>query len=339
MTEFGGKVLFSAFGATGEELYITDGTAAGTVLVKDIRPGTASSNPFDLCVFGNLCYFQAADDLAGTELWRTDGTAAGTVMVSDINPGTAGSSPKGMIVAQGRLFFSATSASTGEELFTSDGTANGTVMVNDIFPGLAGSSPSRFVAAGSGVYFSADSGSGLELHVSDGTAAGTGLVCDLNAAAPGSSPTDLTISDGLLYFAASSDIYGRKLFRLGVSPASVEATGVGCGGQAPVLTASHPLLGGTCTISGRGPNTGARLLIAGLPSPPFRVPGLVAADCAIWVNLSLTLVVPLPASANWSIPVGIPNTPSTIGVKVMLQAAHDPLPLSLSNGLQLTIGR
>src|SRR5262245_18081748 len=45
----GGAAYFVANdGDHGEELWVTDGTAAGTLLVKDINPGTDSSNPSDL---------------------------------------------------------------------------------------------------------------------------------------------------------------------------------------------------------------------------------------------------------------------------------------------------
>ena len=45
-TAVGGSVYFSADdGVTGRELWKTDGTAEGTVLVANITPGSANSNP------------------------------------------------------------------------------------------------------------------------------------------------------------------------------------------------------------------------------------------------------------------------------------------------------
>uniref|UniRef100_UPI00056C1DDD hypothetical protein n=1 Tax=Microcystis aeruginosa TaxID=1126 RepID=UPI00056C1DDD len=68
------------------ELWKSDGTAAGTVLVKDINPGSSSSYPGSLTAVGNTLFFTAYDGLggSGTELWKSDGTAAGTVLVKDI---------------------------------------------------------------------------------------------------------------------------------------------------------------------------------------------------------------------------------------------------------------
>ncbi|CAN0304389.1 unnamed protein product, partial [Ectocarpus sp. 12 AP-2014] len=41
----------------GAELWRTDGTGAGTVLVKDTYPGERSGSPTSLTVFGDYLYF------------------------------------------------------------------------------------------------------------------------------------------------------------------------------------------------------------------------------------------------------------------------------------------
>src|SRR5215472_9379010 len=83
--------LFAARDAVyGNELWVTDGTTAGTSMLLDINPGYASSNPSDIVSLGNgKALFSASNGTTGYELWITDGTAAGTYMVKDINP-TAG---------------------------------------------------------------------------------------------------------------------------------------------------------------------------------------------------------------------------------------------------------
>src|SRR6185295_10658417 len=49
LTSAGGTLFFTASdAATGNELWKSDGTAAGTMLVKDINPGAASSGPASL---------------------------------------------------------------------------------------------------------------------------------------------------------------------------------------------------------------------------------------------------------------------------------------------------
>src|SRR5439155_5431040 len=79
--------FFVASEANGRELWKSDGTAAGTVLVKDINPGPGDSSPDGLTNVNGTLFFAAFDPTTGRELWKSDGTAAGTVLVGDINPG------------------------------------------------------------------------------------------------------------------------------------------------------------------------------------------------------------------------------------------------------------
>src|SRR5689334_4571835 len=132
-------------GVAGWELYKTDGTTNGTVLVKDIRPGRDNSQPGWLTYSGNgtTIFFAADDGSHGVELWKSDGTAQGTLMVKDINPGPNGSGPGSLVNIQGTIYFSATDGVNGVELWKSDGTDTGTVMVKDIASGPTGSSPTQ----------------------------------------------------------------------------------------------------------------------------------------------------------------------------------------------------
>ncbi len=72
--------------ATGKELWKSDGTEAGTVLIKDIRSGSGSSEPENFLNINGVIFFTANDGVNGVELWKTDGTPDGTVMVKNINP-------------------------------------------------------------------------------------------------------------------------------------------------------------------------------------------------------------------------------------------------------------
>ena len=85
LAKFDDRVLFQANdGVTGQELWVSDGTEAGTVRVKDIASGPASSNPNGFVRFGNDAYFTADDGINGPALWKTDGTEEGTVMVKPV---------------------------------------------------------------------------------------------------------------------------------------------------------------------------------------------------------------------------------------------------------------
>ncbi|MBV8386489.1 MAG: hyalin, partial [Acidimicrobiia bacterium] len=196
----------------GHELWKTDGTNAGTVMVKDINPGQVGSavddsyDPYLTNVNGTL-FFSANDGMHGRELWKSDGTAAGTVMVKDINlipDGTVslsgGSNPSGLTNVNGTLFFQADDGIHGGELWKSDGTSAGTVMVKDINPTMrttntthAGSWPGRITDVNGIAMFVADDGvHGEELWKSDGTEAGTVMVKDINPGSANSFPDLLT---------------------------------------------------------------------------------------------------------------------------------------------------
>ena len=90
----------------GTELWKTDGTESGTVMVKDISSGVEGSNPEIVAVHEGTVYFTASDGLNGYELWKTDGTESGTVMVNDFFSGTGSSSVKEVTVTESGLVLS-----------------------------------------------------------------------------------------------------------------------------------------------------------------------------------------------------------------------------------------
>src|SRR5262249_32169391 len=80
LVNVGGTLFFTARdltdGAThGRELWKSDGTPEGTVLVKDIEPGPSDGFPDRLTNVGGTLFFAAFDSINGTELWKSDGTA------------------------------------------------------------------------------------------------------------------------------------------------------------------------------------------------------------------------------------------------------------------------
>ncbi|MCC6001142.1 MAG: hypothetical protein JJU19_09825 [Pararhodobacter sp.] len=127
---------------------MTDGTEAGTALVRDINPGPAASEPiftFRNTIDGQIdgrVLFSADDGTLGRELWITDGTEAGTRLLKDINTGGAGSFPNQFVTLAGaRVVFSADDGIHGRELWVSDGTEPGTRLLVDTVPGMQGGAP------------------------------------------------------------------------------------------------------------------------------------------------------------------------------------------------------
>jgi ELWxxDGT repeat protein len=217
LTNFNGTLIFAAYtSATGRELWRSDGTAAGTVMIKDIRPGSGHSieytNVNNFLVIGNTLYFSANDGVNGIELWKTDGTTSGTVMVKDINPGSNGglnvSNNRNFTDVNGTLFFYATDNLNGTELWKSDGTTAGTVLVKDIRPGTIGSTPGLLTSFQGQLYFEAHDGTGgYDLWKSDGTAGGTSLVIDKM------DPAGMVVMNGDLYFTTSTSALGNELWK------------------------------------------------------------------------------------------------------------------------------
>ena len=181
----GQKLIFAGRTAeTGIELYVTDGTPAGTQLVKDILPGPLDSEPYDGVMMNNTLYCTAFTNTEGRELWKTDGTTAGTTLVKDINPGAEGSNYPGAYspIANGSYFlFAARGTSDGRELWKSDGTTGGTIQLKDINPGADSSNPDFFSNFNNIILFSATTNSqGSEYWRSDGTPEGTFMLKDIN---------------------------------------------------------------------------------------------------------------------------------------------------------------
>jgi ELWxxDGT repeat protein len=181
LTVVGNRLFFAADDRQhGVELWQSDGTTAGTTLVKDLAPDSANAYPEKLTTVGNLLYFQATDGMVGAELWQSDGTATGTVLVKDLNPGAASAYPSGLTAMNGQLYFLARTDSATNQLWKSDGTANGTLAVADVPIDYYYLTP--LTAIGNKLYFSGfDELHGDELWSSDGTTAGTGFVKDLDA--------------------------------------------------------------------------------------------------------------------------------------------------------------
>jgi ELWxxDGT repeat protein len=161
-----GRAVFAAEdGANGRELWVSDGTAAGTYLLADLWPGTfnpypgsgdypGSSSPSNFVALGpGRILFTASDGDRGTELWITDGTADGTRIVADLWAGTtipypgasptaAGSRPGSILaLGDGRAVFAAEDGEHGRELWITDGTEAGTRLVADLWEGGGSGNP------------------------------------------------------------------------------------------------------------------------------------------------------------------------------------------------------
>ncbi len=199
----------------GYELFVSDGTDAGTVLLKDINV-SGNSSPSGFFRYNGHIYFSAIDAANGRELWRTDGTPAGTILIKDINAGVMSSSPSGFNVLNGELMFFADDGIMGGELWKTDGTTAGTVLVKDVNSGVSGSYHGASTVANGILFFSAYDGiNGVELWKSDGTDAGTVMIKDLHVGGQfdGSNPENLITVGNTVFFKADDGSSGKEVWK------------------------------------------------------------------------------------------------------------------------------
>jgi len=159
----------------GSELWVSDGSAEGTKIIKDIVPGTGSSRPVYLTVVGDKIYFRAKTESNGEELFVSDGTEANTQLI-DIIPGAESSLPTNLTAIGNELYFSADDGISGRELWriTADGTLE---LFQDIEPGSDGGGPEFMTKVGASLFFRASGNAGSELYKVDFNDPCFGVVC------------------------------------------------------------------------------------------------------------------------------------------------------------------
>ena len=202
--DFGGRLVFSATAATGGmEVWISDGTAAGTVEFIDLNPGPAPSFPFAFAPLGADLLFVADTLATGAELWRADANGNVT-LVTEMKPGSAdgfATNFRGFLDAGGVLLFSG-DAGAGAEVWVTDGTSVGTALFADLEP-AGGSQPLDLTLIGPGsVLLSAETAlHGRELWRVTGTGSKSVIEIDPTVQTVGSEPDELAGIGQRLFFA------------------------------------------------------------------------------------------------------------------------------------------
>ena len=182
--------------AAASELWVSDGTAAGTERLRTFPARVQVLGATDGQAFFTTPLQLDPQHSSPSLLWRTDGTREGTVT---LGPATRSSDQdvSSAIVLHGALLFSGCTPAWGCELWRSDGSPAGTRRLREIVPGSGGSAPRGFAVLGDLVYFFASDPTGVALWQSDGTARNTQRVLSLP---PFSLPHALVVQGGRLYF-------------------------------------------------------------------------------------------------------------------------------------------
>ncbi len=213
-----GNLFFIANdGTSGNELWFSDGTEAGTTLLKNLYTNPNASNAVYFCIMNNKLYFiSSKSPLFNTDIWATDGTANGSSIATSLSGQVSA-----LYVVGNKLFFGfgGTGASASNKgLYTSDGTSAGTVRVKDLDLNvmLNFSTYGTGIAKNNTFYFVGNDGvNGDELWKSDGTEAGTVMVKDITAGSLSGLNFQSFLTNGYnnkFYFVAFDQTYKRRVW-------------------------------------------------------------------------------------------------------------------------------
>jgi ELWxxDGT repeat protein len=203
---YGGSVYFvSETGGTGVEPWKTDGTADGTVRVKDIYPGVAGSGPRLFHEMNGELYFVAYDATHGVSFWKTDGTEAGTTFVYDPNPqGTSFDIGQLKVFGQYRYYSAPGVVWKADADFTT---------VQPLLAGSNSSAPTHLTAVGDKFVFTGTGSFGQQqLYASDGTPAGTFPIVTGAEADPPILMGEFVSTGPRAFFTAATTAAGRELW-------------------------------------------------------------------------------------------------------------------------------
>jgi len=200
--------FYSSQVANAGRIWTTNGTSAGTRLVKEVAlSGTGSSyyeNP--ITPMGKKVFFRGITSEHGAEPWYSDGTFAGTNLLKDIYWGYSSSRPEDFTAAGRYVYFNANDGTHGNGLWRTDGTPSGTKML------LYGAKFINMTAVGSNLYFCHENGfanlNGGSLQVADGNS--TREIMQFKQFAM---PSNLTQVGNQLFFTVDSDYYGIELWK------------------------------------------------------------------------------------------------------------------------------
>ena len=215
--------LFSTF---QKELYFSDGTAEGTILLAD--PETAEVDLNSLSngtAFQGYFLFTMSTEEHGSEPWITDGTAEGTRLLKDISPGfqTDGfphsSRISSAFLLNDEVYFICWAEGSGLSLFKTDGTTENTDFLFSLKEAINFLSIEHVFTFQGEIYLEAVTlAHGYELWKTDGTLSGTRLVKDIWPGSAGSTELSgirrsTTLTENHIFFNANNGEHGYELWR------------------------------------------------------------------------------------------------------------------------------
>jgi trimeric autotransporter adhesin len=204
------SIVFTANSKTyGRELFISDGTEAGTKLVTDVSVGNASSTFWDVTAIDTACYFVTNIDANTVQFWRTSLVTPAAVLLKTFPVSGIASGQHGQFTKAGNsVFFITRAASYQMELWKTDGTVAGTSRIfafaNNVFP-------DKLKAFNNNLVFIAQNSQGInQIWKSDGTQAGTTIIKDVDTQY---GVYEFAIYKNNIYFPASDGVTGYEMWQ------------------------------------------------------------------------------------------------------------------------------
>jgi ELWxxDGT repeat protein len=202
----GGLLFFVVYQTNSTELWVTDGTAAGTSRLRAFPLYPFSQGVYPLGDVRGKLVFLPAQLTADRDLWISDGTPLGTRRITEIAPG-GGNGFGRYWASTGTLgFFDADHPTHGTELWVTDTTALGTRIVVDLAPGTGSSRPAHLTPLNNGIVFTWLFGASPELAgelwFSDGSAAGTYRIKEVRPDSDAVALGGFVKDDSIVYFLA-----------------------------------------------------------------------------------------------------------------------------------------
>ena len=323
----GDYLFFTALTPDGRELWRTDGTDVGTILLKDIYAGSISSSPTNLVALDNgqlLCSARSPSHANG--LWKSDGTPGATVQI--LAPPPIGELEGGLVSFGDEAWFIVPQFSQDNELWTTDGTEVGTHLLT---AGAAFSSGLRRIGSGKLVAWTGldpGLGAGLEPFISNGRFDGTGIIADVFPGSSDSLAGGYTRAGNRVYFHADDGVHSTELHAFDLSDHGgwvAEPFGSGCGASGPssLVIEGRMLIGSTFRFEVKDAAPGAP--VAFLYSQGSTHVDLGACNYYL-PQAALFTIGTSDACGELSLTRTVPNVPAFIGVFLSVQA------LAISSG-------
>lgn len=187
------------------DLWRSDGTTAGTTLIKELVNAGAQNNQGKFFIdYKGIALFVGAEQIDDGELWRSDGTESGTYEVINLGDNEAFIPlvPRKKVLFKDLVYYIGGTNDTGFQLYKTDGTLGGTEEISKIDEWENGQVyfQSDLVATDNFIFFTAGRAFNRQLWVSDGTTNGTREIV-VNQNGEATPERFILFKDKLIFFA------------------------------------------------------------------------------------------------------------------------------------------